>query len=139
MHGSESKGGNFVTRMLARAREQGSLRMVADQRLTPTFTADLAQAVVEAVDADAGGLLHLTNSGECSWHEFTLAIMDNAGLDVPVEAVETDTGPGAGPATAQRRAALRQGRRARPVAAAALERGAGRLHEAKRELIFDLP
>ena len=94
MHGSESKGGNFVTRMLARAREQGSLRMVADQRLTPTFTWDLARAVVEAVDADADGLLHLTNSGECSWHEFTRAIMDVAGIDVPVEAVETDTGPG---------------------------------------------
>jgi dTDP-4-dehydrorhamnose reductase len=94
VHGSESKGGNFVTRMLARAREQGQLRMVADQRLTPTFTWDLARAVVEALDADAGGVLHLTNSGECSWHEFTLAIMDVAGIDVPVEAVQTDTGPG---------------------------------------------
>ena len=94
MHGSESKGGNFVIRMLARAREQGSLRMVADQRLTPTFTEDLARAVVEALDAGADGLLHLTNSGECSWHEFTVAIMDNAGLDVPVEAAETGTGPG---------------------------------------------
>ena len=94
MHGSESKGGNFVTRMLARAREQGNLRMVADQRLTPTFTGDLARAVVEALDADAGGVLHLTNSGECSWHEFTVAIMAVAGIDVPVEAVQTDTGPG---------------------------------------------
>jgi dTDP-4-dehydrorhamnose reductase len=94
MHGSESKGGNFVTRMLARGREQGRLRMVADQRLTPTFTHDLAAAVVEAVDAQAEGLLHLTNSGECSWHEFTCAIMAEAGLDVPVEAVETETGPG---------------------------------------------
>jgi dTDP-4-dehydrorhamnose reductase len=94
MHGSESKGGNFVTRMLARAREQGILRMVADQRLTPTFTGDLAQAVAEALDADADGVLHLTNSGECSWHEFTLAIMDIAGIDVPVEAARTDTGPG---------------------------------------------
>ena len=93
-HGSESKGGNFVTRMLARAREQGSLRMVADQRLTPTFTGDLARAVVAALDAGAEGVLHLTNSGECSWHEFTVAIMDIAGLDVPVEAVQTDTGPG---------------------------------------------
>jgi dTDP-4-dehydrorhamnose reductase len=94
MHGSESKGGNFVTRMLARARGQGSLRMVADQRLTPTFTWDLARAVVEAVDADADGVLHLTNSGECSWHEFTRAIMDVAEIDVPVEAIETETGPG---------------------------------------------
>jgi dTDP-4-dehydrorhamnose reductase len=94
MHGSESKGGNFVTRMLARAREQGALRMVADQRLTPTFTWDLARAVVEALDADADDVLHLTNSGECSWHEFTRAIMGVAGIDVPVEAVETGPGPG---------------------------------------------
>ena len=42
LHGSASKGGNFVQRMIARAREQGALKMVADQRLQPTFTADLA-------------------------------------------------------------------------------------------------
>ena len=35
LHGSVSKGGNFVTRMIARAREQGALKVVADQRLTP--------------------------------------------------------------------------------------------------------
>ena len=50
LHGSASKGGNFVTRMLARAREQGALKMVADQRLSPTYTADLAAALVEAVE-----------------------------------------------------------------------------------------
>ena len=94
LHGSASKGGNFVTRMVARAREQGGLKMVADQRLTPTFTADLALAVAAAVEAGAEGVLHLTNSGECSWHEFTRAIMDRAGIDVPVEPVATQTGPG---------------------------------------------
>ena len=56
VHGSASKGGNFVQRMLARAREQGELKMVADQRLTPTFTADLAAAALEAVRCDADGL-----------------------------------------------------------------------------------
>jgi dTDP-4-dehydrorhamnose reductase len=94
LRGSESKGGNFVTRMIARAQEQGELKMVADQRLTPTFTADLAGAVVEAIDAGATGVLHLTNAGECSWHEFTQAIMGLAGLDVPIEPVETEVGPG---------------------------------------------
>jgi dTDP-4-dehydrorhamnose reductase len=92
--GNASKGGNFVQRMLARARETGGLRMVADQRVQPTFTADLAQALVDAVRRDAAGLVHLTNAGECSWFEFTQAIMDNAGLDVPVEAVETTINPG---------------------------------------------
>ena len=37
----------------------------------------------------------MTSSGACSWHEFTLAIMELAGLDVPVEPVETTRAPGA--------------------------------------------
>ena len=93
-HGSVSKGGNFVQRMLARGREQGALKMVADQRLTPTYTADLAESLIAAVERDVRGLLHITNSGACSWHEFTLAIMEIAGLDVPVDAVETVRPPG---------------------------------------------
>jgi dTDP-4-dehydrorhamnose reductase len=92
--GNASKGGNFVQRMVARAKEQGSLKMVADQRLQPTYTPDLAAALVEAVERDADGVLHLTNSGPCSWYEFTLAIMENAGLDVGVEPVQTTIPPG---------------------------------------------
>ena len=94
LHGSVSKGGNFVQRMIARAREQGSLRMVADQRLQPTFTADLAAAIVAGVDAGATGIVHLTASGECSWHEFTVAIMARAGIEVPIEPVSTVIPPG---------------------------------------------
>ena len=93
-HGSISKGGNFVQRMLARAHEHGSLRMVADQRLSPTYTADLADALIAAVEGGVTGLLHLANDGECSWHEFTLAIMEIAGVEVEVEAVETTRAPG---------------------------------------------
>ena len=89
LHGSVSKGGNFVQRMIARARDQGSLRMVADQCLQPTFTADLAAAIVAGIDAGATGIVHLTASGECSWHEFTVAIMARAGIDVPIEPVST--------------------------------------------------
>ena len=94
LHGSVSKGGNFVQRMLARAREQGALKMVADQLLQPTFTADLAAAIVDALERDADGVLHLTAADACSWHEFTAAIMELAGLDVPVEAVSTVIPPG---------------------------------------------
>lgn len=92
--GSASKGGNFVTRMIDKAGHEGRLRMVADQRLSPTFTADLAASLVEAVRNQAQGLVHVTNSGECSWYEFTVRIMDLAGLDVPVEPVETSRAPG---------------------------------------------
>ena len=94
LHGSVSKGGNFVQRMIARARDQGSLRMVADQCLQPTFTADLAAAIVAGIDAGTTGIVHLTASGECSWHEFTVAIMARAGIDVPIEPVSTVIPPG---------------------------------------------
>ncbi|MEA2457099.1 MAG: dTDP-4-dehydrorhamnose reductase [Thermoleophilaceae bacterium] len=92
--GNASKGGNFVQRVLGRARDTGQLTMVADQRLQPTYTPDLAAALVDAVASDATGLLHLTNSGACSWLEFTQAIVENAGLDVPIEAVTTTVPPG---------------------------------------------
>jgi dTDP-4-dehydrorhamnose reductase len=92
--GNASKGGNFVQRMIGRAREQGSLRMVSDQVLQPTFTSDLAAALVEAVAADATGVVHLTNEGATSWYDFTVAIMENAGIDVPIEPVTTTIPPG---------------------------------------------
>ena len=96
--GNASKGGNFVQRMLGRARGDGthppSLKMVADQVLQPTFTEDLAKALVEAVQRDATGVLHLVNEGAMSWYDFTVAIMENAGIDVPIEQVTTTIPPG---------------------------------------------
>jgi dTDP-4-dehydrorhamnose reductase len=93
IHGSAAKGGNFVQRMVARAREQGSLKMVADQMLQPTYTEDLAAALLEAVEAGAEGVLHLTAGGACSWFEFTEAIMELAGIEVPIEPVSTTIAP----------------------------------------------
>jgi dTDP-4-dehydrorhamnose reductase len=69
--------------------------VVADQRLTPTFTSDLACGILAAVEADVTGTLHITNSGATSWHGFTEAIMELAGVSVPVEAVSTVRQPGA--------------------------------------------
>jgi dTDP-4-dehydrorhamnose reductase len=94
LNGSVSKGGNFVQRMLARGREQGALKMVADQLLQPTFTADLGAAIVDAVERSAAGVVHLTAADACSWHEFTVAIMELAGLEIPVEPVATTIPPG---------------------------------------------
>ena len=94
LHGSASKGGNFLTRMLARGRDQGSLAVVADQLLSPTYTGDLATALIEAIDAGAEGLVHLTAGGACSWHEFTRAIVELAGLDLPVRPTGTTIPPG---------------------------------------------
>jgi dTDP-4-dehydrorhamnose reductase len=87
--GNASKGGNFVQRIIAAAEKNGSLAVVADQRLQPTFTVDLAKALVEAVEAEADGVLHLTAGGGCSWFEYTQKIMELAGIEVPIEPTET--------------------------------------------------
>jgi dTDP-4-dehydrorhamnose reductase len=97
-HGSASKGGNFVQRMVARAREDGprpaQLKMVSDQRLQPTFTADLADAILAAVAGNAEGVVHLTAEGACSWFEFTEEIVRIAGLDATLDPVTTTIPPG---------------------------------------------
>ena len=73
--GSAGKGGNFVETMLWLAREGRPIRVVDDQVLTPTYTADLAHAIAGLIALNPpGGIYHLTNSGQCSWFEFARAI-----------------------------------------------------------------
>lgn len=59
--GSFGKGGNFVETMIKLAREGKSLKVVSDQRLTPTFTLDLAHKVVELMTTPHYGLYHITD------------------------------------------------------------------------------
>jgi dTDP-4-dehydrorhamnose reductase len=83
--GSEQKGGSFVERILARARAGKPLRVVTDQRFAPTLAGDLADAALALVRAEARGLYHVTNAGDCTWHELARAALDLAGLSVEVE------------------------------------------------------
>jgi dTDP-4-dehydrorhamnose reductase len=69
--GSAGKGGNFVETMLRLDGEGKLIRVVDDQVLSPTYTADLAEAIAALLATDPpGGVYHLTNAGECSWFEF---------------------------------------------------------------------
>jgi dTDP-4-dehydrorhamnose reductase len=75
--GSAGKGGNFVETMLALADAGKPIRVVDDQVLTPTYTADLARAIAGLITANPpGGVYHLTNAGQCSWYEFARAIFE---------------------------------------------------------------
>lgn len=88
------KGWTFPELMISKAREEGTLRVVADQTLSPTYTDDLAASIKALTDRDAVGLYHLTNAGECSWHEFASATIGLAGLDVEIEATASVHPPG---------------------------------------------
>ncbi len=58
------KGWTFPELMLHLAQAQPVVRVVDDQVLSPTFTADLARAVVGLVREGASGLIHVANAGE---------------------------------------------------------------------------
>ena len=82
-------GPNFVLTMLRAARERGSLRVVADQWGSPTWTGHLAPALVRLVERGVLGTFHLTNSGSTTWCGFAEAILEEAGIEVPVEPIPT--------------------------------------------------
>jgi len=61
--------------------------------LTPTSTMDVAAAVYTVTQTDCYGLYHLTNSGQCSWFEFTRAIFGFAGLSADLTPVPSSAFP----------------------------------------------
>lgn len=85
-------GKNFVDTMLACAEQkEAAIRVVDDQIGSPTYSADLAQAVRHMVDAQLPfGIYHLTNEGKTSWHGFAQEIFRLTGVDVHLEAICTD-------------------------------------------------
>ncbi len=83
------KGWTFPELMINKARSDGVVRVVTDQVLSPTFTADLAQKTKELIEHDATGLFHLTNAGECSWFEFARGAFDIAGVEVEMEPIDS--------------------------------------------------
>jgi dTDP-4-dehydrorhamnose reductase len=72
--GSSGKGGNFVQRMLELGRSGKDLSVVDDQVLSPTFTYDLAQQLLELAHSGRSGTYHVTNGGACSWYQFAAKI-----------------------------------------------------------------
>jgi dTDP-4-dehydrorhamnose reductase len=80
-------GPNFVLTMLRLAGEGRPLRVVADQCGSPTWTGHLAPAIMRLVEREMVGTFHLTNSGSCTWYDLALAIMQEAGREVTIEAV----------------------------------------------------
>jgi dTDP-4-dehydrorhamnose reductase len=65
------------------------ISVVNDQRGSPTFTRDLASALVQICRASAHGIVHVTNSGNCTWYEFAIEIVRASGVPAKVKPVTT--------------------------------------------------
>lgn len=90
LSGATSKGGNFVDKRITDAQTNSELEMGCDQVVSPTYTGDLAQAVLKLIEHPqlVPGIYHLANEGECTWFEFTQAIYEIMNLDVKVRPVD---------------------------------------------------
>jgi dTDP-4-dehydrorhamnose reductase len=82
-------GKNFVRTILRLAREKPELRVVSDQRGSPTQAGDLAEALGRIVPTDLTGIVHAVGQGDCTWHEFATAIVSQVGLATPVFPIST--------------------------------------------------
>jgi dTDP-4-dehydrorhamnose reductase len=84
------QGKNFVKAILAKARDEGKLRVVDDQVGSPTFSLDLAGATKLLIEQDCRGTYHVTNRGTCSWYQFARKIVEVAQIpDVDIKPIQS--------------------------------------------------
>lgn len=93
---SDRKFNNFVATMLRVGRERDRLRIVDDQRCTPSFVPHIARAILFLLRESPGqlrtsgfGLYHLTNAGDCTWYEFATEIFRRAGIEIALDRIST--------------------------------------------------
>jgi dTDP-4-dehydrorhamnose reductase len=79
----------FPATILKLASTRPEISVVNDQRGSPTFTRDLAAALVELCRKAAQGIVHATNQGNCTWFDFATEIVRDAGLPTKVKPVTT--------------------------------------------------
>jgi dTDP-4-dehydrorhamnose reductase len=77
-------GKNFVETMLGIAEKQNEVVVVHDQVGCPTYTRHLAEAIVELIDFETLGVMHLAGADYCSWYDFATEIFRQAQVDCTV-------------------------------------------------------
>ena len=82
-------GKNFVTTIMRLASEQPELRVVSDQRGSPTHAGDLASAIKQVLGTNLKGIAHATGAGDCTWYEFAREIVSLTGSPARVQSIST--------------------------------------------------
>ncbi len=80
---------NFVRTIAKLGRSKPSLKVVNDQRGRPTSSQYLAAASLNLIRQDAQGIYHVTDGGECTWHEFAREIIRLDGSPCVIEPCTT--------------------------------------------------
>lgn len=83
----------FPDTILKLAATRPALDVVNDQCGCPTYSIDLARAIMQLCRNDAKGIVHVTNAGNCTWFEFAREIVRQSGLTTEVRPVTTEQMP----------------------------------------------
>jgi dTDP-4-dehydrorhamnose reductase len=86
-------GKNFVKTIMRLASEQSELRVVSDQRGSPTYAGDLALAIKQILGTNLKGTVHATGAGDCTWYEFArviVSLMGSSARVVPISTAESN-------------------------------------------------
>ena len=88
--GAGGRGGNFVETMIRAGSEKGALRVVDDQIMSPTATADVAPVVMRMLaEGCPPGIYHVVNSGTATWYDFAREIVRRTGVRATVSPCAT--------------------------------------------------
>jgi dTDP-4-dehydrorhamnose reductase len=79
----------FPDTIIKLAATRPAIDVVDDQRGCPTYTVDLARAIVQLCRKNAQGIVHVTNRGDCSWFEFAEQIVKSADLGTEVRPISS--------------------------------------------------
>lgn len=85
--GSTEKGGSFLHRMLARAKEGLPLKIVNDQWFSPTYAPHLAKRILQLIQGEQYGTYHVTNSGETTWYDLARTALEMLGWEAEIQPV----------------------------------------------------
>lgn len=90
-----SYGKNFVKTMLRLMQEKKEISVVNDQFGSPTYAADLAEAILEIIASGnwVPGIYHYCNEGVISWYDFAVAIREMIASNCTVHPITTDQYP----------------------------------------------
>jgi dTDP-4-dehydrorhamnose reductase len=88
--GSSGKGGNFVETIINKAKAGDPLSVVDDIVMSPTYTVDAAQKILELLNRDESGIFNATNSGSTTWFGFAQEILEQTKLVTELSTSKTN-------------------------------------------------
>ncbi len=88
-------GNNFVKTMIRLMKERDTVKVVDDQRGSPTYSGDLAEAIMQIIETKhfEPGIYHFSNDGETTWYEFASEIKKLTGSSCNILPIPTNEYP----------------------------------------------